>query len=113
MDIPSDLEQRRKHPKMSINVPLNFKIIGEPSQNPGLVINASATGLLIHTFKNMPTGKRISIEVLFQDGSKSSKVNAITEIIWKDIYVWEGWDAYQYGLKFVQILDEDYLRTHP
>ena len=110
MGVPSDPEQRRKHARVSINVPLNFKIIGEPGQNPGLVINASETGLLIQTFKDMPTGKRITIEVLCSEGPRSSKVNAMSEIIWKDIYVWEGWDAYQYGLRFVQISDEDHLK---
>ena len=110
MGVPSDPKQRRKYPRVSINVPLNFKIPGEPRHNPGMVINASEAGLLIQTFKDMPTGKRITIEVLSSEGPRSSRVNAITEIIWKDIYVWEGWDAYQYGLKFVQISEEDYLK---
>ncbi|HUL30416.1 MAG TPA: hypothetical protein VLZ03_08160, partial [Thermodesulfobacteriota bacterium] len=30
--------------------------------------------------------------------------------IWKDIYIWDDWEAYQYGLKFSQISYEDYLK---
>jgi len=110
MAAPPDPNQRREHPRVSVNVPLNFKMMGTTGLDPGQVINASATGLLIQTFKDMPIGKRISVEVRYPGGPKSSSVNAISEIIWKDIYVWEGWDAYQYGLKFVQISDEDLLR---
>jgi hypothetical protein len=32
---------------------------------------------------------------------------AVAEIIWKDMDIWEGWEGYQYGLKFVQISNEE------
>lgn len=34
----------------------------------------------------------------------------MAEIIWKDVYIWDDWESYQYGLKFSQISHEDYLK---
>jgi hypothetical protein len=76
-------------------------------QSPGLVINASETGLLIQTFKDIPIGKKVIIEVLFPKRVKTAKLNAIAEVVWKDMYLWDDWEEYQYGLKFIQISDED------
>ena len=108
MNKSSKLTEKRKYPRVLINTPLNFVVTEEARQNPGLVINASETGLLIQTFKDIPIGKKVIIEVLFPKGVKTAKLNAIAEIIWKDIYIWDDWEGYQYGLKFIQILDEDY-----
>jgi hypothetical protein len=108
MNESSKLTEKRKYPRVLINTPLNFVVTEESKQNPGLVINASETGLLIQTFKDIPIGKKVIIEVLFPKGVKTAKLNAISEIIWKDIYIWDDWEGYQYGLKFIQISDEDY-----
>lgn len=32
----------------------------------------------------------------------------LAEIIWKDLHWEEDWEGYQYGLKFVHILEEDF-----
>jgi hypothetical protein len=107
MNKSSNLTEKRKYPRVLINTPLNFKGPEESMQSPGLIINASETGLLIQTFKDIPIGKKVIIEVLFPKGVKTAKLNAIAEIIWKDIYLLDDWEEYQYGLKFIQISDED------
>ena len=107
MNKSSKLTEKRKHPRVLINAPLKFKVPEELKQSSGLVINASETGLLIHTFKDIPIGKRVMVEVLFPKGVNAAKLNAIAEIIWKDIYLWDDWEGYQYGLKFIQISNED------
>jgi hypothetical protein len=91
-------------------MPLNFKMTEDSIQSAGLVINASEAGLLIQTFKDMPIGKRITIEVSSPKRVKPVKFSAMAEIIWKDVYIWDDWESYQYGLKFSQISHEDYLK---
>ena len=110
MNKPSDLKEKRKYPRVLVNMPLNFKMTEDSYQSAGLVINASEAGLLIQTFKDMPIGKGVIVEVWFPKRGKSVKLSAMTEIIWKDIYIWDDWEAYQYGLRFNQILYEDYLK---
>ena len=110
MNKSSNPTEKRKYSRVLINTPLNFKGPEESIQSPGLVINASETGLLIQTFKDIPIGKKVIIEVLFPKGVKTAKLNAIAEIVWKDMYLWDDWEEYQYGLKFIQISDEDYAK---
>ncbi len=110
MNEPFDPKEKRKYPRVLVNMPLNFKMTEDPNHSAGLVINASEAGLLIQTFKDMPIGKSVTVEVSSPKGAKSGKFRAMTEIIWKDLYIWDDWEAYQYGLKFSQISYEDYLR---
>jgi hypothetical protein len=91
-------------------MPLNFRMAEDTNQSTGLAVNASEAGLLIRSFKDMPIGRKIIVEVSFSDRLKSEKFSAIAEIIWKDISIWDDWEAYQYGLKFSEILYEDYLK---
>lgn len=110
MNKPSDPKEKRKYPRILISMPLNFKMTEDSIQSAGLVINASEAGLLIQTFKDMPIGKRITIEVSSPKRVKPVKFSAMAEIIWKDVYIWDDWESYQYGLKFSQISHEDYLK---
>jgi len=110
MKIPSDPKEKRKYPRALINMPLNFRMTEDSNHSTGLVINASEAGLLIQTFKDMPIGQRITIEVSSPKRAKLIKFSAMTEIIWKDLYIWDDWEAYQYGLKFSYLSYEDYLK---
>ena len=114
MDSPSDSKEKRRYPRVLINLPVNFRMIGELKAAPGVVLNASEAGFLIQTFKDMPIGTRIDIKVLFKvlfpKGVKFTNIKAIATIIWKDTYWWEDWEGYQYGVKFIQILDENYRK---
>ena len=37
-------------------------------------------------------------------------MKAEAEIVWENICNWKDWEGYQYGLKFIQISKEDYLK---
>jgi hypothetical protein len=90
-----------------INVPVDFQNIDKENVSPGLVINLSQTGFLIQTFEEMPVGKRINIKISFPKGFEVANFSAVVEIVWKDICLWEDWEGYQYGLKFVKVLNKD------
>jgi hypothetical protein len=106
----SDYKEKRRDPRTLIRLPVDFWINGEPNAGLGLVINASEAGLRIQAFNDIPISERISIEVSFPKGTEFKSFRAEAEIIWKDVYLWDGWEEYQYGLKFVAILNEDHLK---
>ena len=110
MGLPSDHQDRRSYPRKLINLPVDFWITDTPRPHFGLVLNASEAGLRIQTFQDMPVGRRINIDVLSPNVGKASGFRSVVEIIWKEIYPWDDWESYQYGLKFPQIPCEDYLR---
>jgi hypothetical protein len=103
----SGAKEKRRHRRILVNVPVDFQDIDKSNISPGLVINLSRTGLLIQTFEDMPIGKRINIKVLFPKGFGVANFSAVVEIVWKDICLWEDWEGYQYGLKFIKVLNKD------
>lgn len=110
MEDLSHPDERRKHQRYLIDLPLNFQTTENSNIYPGLSINASETGLLIQTFKDMPIGLRFNIELLFAEGFELSNFQGMAQIIWKDHYVWSDYKGYKYGLQFVQISNENYKK---
>jgi hypothetical protein len=103
-------EEKRKHPRTLISFPVHIQLNENRGVYPGLTLDASESGLLIQTLKEMPVGIRIDVEFLFPKKVEWSNFKAEAEIIWKDICYWEDWEGYQYGLKFIQISKKDYSK---
>jgi len=110
MNKPPHRREKRKNPRTLITLPLHFQLNKKEAGYPGLTLDASESGLLIQTFKEMPVGIKIDIEVLFPKKLKWSNFKAEAEIIWKDISYWDDWEGYQYGLRFIQISNEDHSK---
>ena len=107
MEDLSHPDERRKHERYLIDLPLNFQTTENSIICSGLSINASEAGLLIQTFKDMPIGLRLNVELLFTEGFELSHLQGMAQIIWKDHYVWSDYKGYKYGLQFVQISNEN------
>ncbi len=99
--------ERRKYPRMSLELPLEYRVMNAPYAHGGLVVNASEVGLLINSIKNIPIGSKLNIAVLFPKGFELTNFEVFAEIIWKDLYWEENWEGYRYGLRFIRILEED------
>ncbi len=110
MEDLSQPDERRKHQRYLIDLPLNFQTTENSNICSGLSINASETGLLIQAFKDMPIGLRLNIELLFTEGFELSNLQGTAQIIWKDHHAWSDYKGYKYGLQFVQISNEDYKK---
>jgi hypothetical protein len=108
MSKPSDFKEKRNKSRVLVNLSVNLRMLGEPNHKPGVINNASEAGLLVNTLYDMPLGKKVIIEVLFAERGKSSNFKVLTQIVWKDIGLWDDWEGYLYGLKLIQILEEDY-----
>lgn len=100
-------KERRDHPRTIVRLPAHFEIKESGSSYPGLTVDASQSGLLIQTIKEMPVGTKLDIEVLLPRKLRLSKIRAETEIIWKGVSYWEDWEGFEYGLKIIHISNED------
>ena len=94
-------KEKRRHPRVKVNRYVDFQVAGEPCPTFGMIMNISQAGLLIQGFKDVPVGARIIIEVVPPEGFESPQGRAVTEIVWKDICLWDDWEGFQYGLKFI------------
>jgi len=99
--------ERRRYPRMSLDLPLEYRVMNAPYAHGGLVVNASEVGLLINSIKNIPIGSKLNIAVLFPKGFELTNFEVLAEIIWKDLYWEEDWEGYRYGLKFIKIFEDD------
>jgi hypothetical protein len=99
--------ERRRYPRMSLDLPFEYRVMNAPYAHGGLVVNASEVGLLINSIKNIPIGSKLNIAVLFPKGFELTNFEVFAEIIWKDLYWEENWEGYRYGLRFIKILEED------
>ena len=100
-------EDRRKSPRSLMDLPLEYRVINAPFPHGGIVANASEEGLLIYSVKDMPVGTKLDIVVLFPKEYELCNFEVIAEIIRKDFHWEEDWEGYEYGIKFLQIFEED------
>ena len=90
-----------------MDLPLEYRIINAPFSHGGIVANGSEDGLLIYSVKDMPVGTKLDIGVMFPKEYELSNFEVIAEIIRKDLHWEEDWEGYEYGIKFLQIFEED------
>jgi hypothetical protein len=108
MEKSKSLKDRRKSQRMILDLPLEYRVMDAPYAHGGLVVNASELGLLVQSVKNLSIGTKLNIAVLFPKGFELANFEVLAEILWKDIHWEEDWEGYQYGLRFLQILDNEH-----
>jgi len=110
MEKSKSMKDRRKSQRMILDLPLEYRVMDAPYAHGGLMVNASELGLLVQSVKNLSIGAKLNIAVLFPKGFELANFEVLAEILWKDIHWEEDWEGYQYGLRFLQILDNEYWK---
>jgi PilZ domain len=100
-------EERRKHPRVVLDLPLEYRLTNIPNAHGALIVNGSEMGLLMESVKNIPVGTNLNIVILFPKGYELADLEVSAQIVWKEFYWKEDWEGYQYGLKFVSIRAHD------
>ena len=110
--------ERRSYPRFIIDLPLEYRVTDGPCLRGGIVVNASEGGFLIETNRDIPVGTELNLTVLFPKGFELADFKVVAKIVWKEPYEREDWkevpyrEGYQYGLKFIQISQEDRVKLH-
>jgi hypothetical protein len=113
MERSPDNRERRRYPRISINLPLEYQDTGDSSLRGAMVVNAGEGGFLIESTRDIPVGTELSITLLFSKGFELAEFKAVTKIVRKEPHSKENsngnqvWEGYLYGLEFIQILEED------
>jgi hypothetical protein len=110
MENSTYFRERRRYPRSMVDLPLEYRMKDLPHAHGGLVVNASEEGLLIHSIKDMPVGLKLNIIVLFPKGFELANFEVSGEIVWKDYHVYGDSEGFQYGLKIIQIIEEDHSK---
>ena len=110
MKEPNVPRDRRKSPRLTIDLPLEYRLSSGLRPHGGIAVNASEVGLLIRSIRDIPVGTKLNIAILFPKGFELANFKLLAEIIWKDVYWEENWQGYRYGAKILKIQDEDRLK---
>ncbi|MGQ9647662.1 MAG: PilZ domain-containing protein [Thermodesulfobacteriota bacterium] len=99
--------EKRRYPRVSMDLPVDYWVKQDTDAHGGIVIDASETGFLIHSVEDIPVGTKLKIAVLFPKEYELANFEVSAEIIRKKM-VENGEVGYQYGIRFTKILEEDY-----
>jgi len=107
METSSANQDRRRYPRSLMDLPLEYRVINAPYAHGGIVVNGSEEGFLIYSVKDMPIGTKLNLVVLFPKGFELTNFEVVAEVVRKDLHWEEDWEGFEYGLKFIQIFEED------
>ncbi len=102
-------QERRRHARQFLDLPIEIRIPDLPDAYGGIAVDGSETGLLVHSVRDIPLGTRLRIALLFPNGFELADFQAIAEVIRKRRQPKEE-TGYAYGLRLVQIKEEDRLK---
>ena len=97
--------ERRKHPRISVNLPVEYRKIENPKPHPAHTGDLSEGGLLLHISEPIELGQELSLKLFFTSARVLTSVTALVQVAWKDIRIAND-GVYRIGVKFVDISSE-------
>jgi c-di-GMP-binding flagellar brake protein YcgR len=101
---------RRRYPRFSVELPLDYCRVEGRETYGGIVANASEGGVLVYLPERMEMGAILKIEIFYVSGLELDTIKATAKIVWSDLAAKTSWGEYRYGLQFVSIGDNDFTR---
>ena len=100
--------ERRKHPRFSVTLPIEYWQIDKSETRLGRTIDVSEGGLLLHLSEPMEIGQIFELTLFLTSGPDLYSVKALVrvEVIWQDASLGEE-GVYRIGVKFINISRED------
>jgi c-di-GMP-binding flagellar brake protein YcgR len=95
--------ERRKHPRFTTELPLDYSRVESKEDSGGIVANASKGGILVYLPERLEIGDRLKVEVFFAKASELSSLKGIAKVAWADLAADESWGEHRYGLQFQSI----------
>ena len=98
---------RRKHPRYTTELPLDYCRIDSREDFGGIVANASKGGILVYLPERLQMGDKLKVEIFFAKKSELNSIKGIAEVVWADLAAMESWGEHRYGLQFQSINKKD------
>ena len=99
--------EKRKYPRFSVELPLNYSRTEGKEILGGMVANASEGGLLVYLPERMAMGAFLKIEIFYVKGLELDTIKAVAKVVWCDLAARESWGEHRYGLQFQHIDEKD------
>jgi hypothetical protein len=99
--------EKRKHPRFSVDLPIEYSQIDSPIGHTGRGLNISEGGLLIYFPEKMDLSQYLRLKLFLSLGSELSTIETLVEVVWMDIHQGKDWGDYRCGVRFIDISPED------
>ena len=99
--------ERRKYPRFTVDLPIEYDPLDPSAVHQGRASNASEGGLEIYFPEALQIGQLLRVKLFFSPGPELTTVEAVVEVVWRDLHLGEGWGDYRTGVKFVEVASED------
>jgi c-di-GMP-binding flagellar brake protein YcgR len=100
--------EKRKYPRFSVELPLNYSRADIKETFGGMVANASEGGLLVYLPERIEIGALLKIEIMYVKGLELDTIRAVAKVVWCDLAARESWGEHRYGLQFQYIERKDF-----
>ncbi|NWF92028.1 MAG: PilZ domain-containing protein [Syntrophaceae bacterium] len=102
--------ERRRHPRFSIELPLDYCRVDEKDLYGGIVANAGEGGILVYLPERMEIGAALRIEIFYAMGFQLDTIKAIAKVVWSDLATRGNLGEHRYGLEFQYIEEKDFQK---
>jgi c-di-GMP-binding flagellar brake protein YcgR len=102
--------EKRKYPRFSVELPLDYSRVNGKETYGGMVANASEGGLLVYLPERIELGSLLKIEIFYVGGLELNTIKAVVKVVWADLAARESWGEHRYGLQFESIDEKDFNR---
>ena len=99
--------EKRRHPRFTVDLPLEYYRVDSPIPETGRAVNASEGGLLVYFPEEVKVGDRLRLRLFFNVGSQLNAIEMVVQIAWVDLHLGREWGDYRSGVRFVDISPED------
>jgi CheY-like chemotaxis protein len=104
------LIDRRREPRLGIELPFHYTLVGEKEVQQGVVADASEGGLLVHLLEEIDIGAFLRIEMFSAKWKELITIKAIGKVVWSDLGSRESWGEYRYGIRFISFFEGDFQK---
>jgi c-di-GMP-binding flagellar brake protein YcgR len=98
--------ERRKYPRFSVNLPIEYYPVEKPNGRKGQAANLSQGGLMVFLSEKPEKDQIFHVKLFFPSAPDLRAIEMLTQVVWVDaLYVEDG--DYRVGLEFINIPPED------
>ena len=99
--------EKRKHPRFTVDLPLEYCRVNSPIPETGRAVNASEGGLLVYFPEEVKVGDHLRLKLFFSAGSDLKTIEMVVQVAWVDMHLGKEWGDYRSGVRFVDVSPED------
>ncbi len=98
--------ERRRHPRFSIDLPIEYFRMPSPEKKQARASNISEGGIMIYVPERLEIGQQLRVKIYFLADPSLTAMEVIGEVVWIDLCLEEG-NEYRSGLKFIEVSPDD------